>query len=176
MKSSILSVIELRPLPDGNLEVSTSVRAVEEFDRPPKAPSLTCLFEEPAEATLRMRLGAARLDTVSEPGFANPSAVGPDVWLGCLPRLSEAGRALKSQDVDLLVATFSCSESTWFEVEPWAGTWRGAEAERARAAFADATANARTKPFFVHAAGDREAVRAMLLALRNGSVDETSDE
>lgn len=173
MEPSLLSVIELGALPDGNLSVSTSVRTVAEFDRPPVAPSLTCLFEEPADATIRLRIGAAQLDAMVEPGFIDEAAVGPGIWPGCLPRLSHAGRALKPQDVDALLATRAHTESIWFEVGPWVGSWRAVDAQRVRETLADLTLNPRAKPFFVQAAGNRSAVRDMLLALRTGSADET---
>lgn len=175
MEPSLLSVIELGPLPYGNLAVSTSVRTVEEFDRSQPPPSLTCLFEEPSEATVRMRIGAVQLDSISEPNVLEKTLDDPGIWLGCLSRLTRAGDALKSQDVNALVAAHASTESIWFEVEPCVGSWRPVDAQRVRQMFADVTINARTKPFFVHAVGSQSAVRDMLLALCNGSTNETPD-
>lgn len=174
MEPTWLSVIELRPLPEGALGVAISVRPSTALE-PTSRDGLTCLFEEPAEVAIRLRVGSARFEPGG--GLVTDEAVGLGIWPGCLPRLSRAGVGLRTHDVTALAAPLEVTNpaGVWFEVEPTTGTWQRVAVSHVQSSFVDVRRDARVKPFFVHAAGDADDVHALLCALRDGTVDEPSD-
>lgn len=164
-----LSVIELGPLPHGNLSVSVGVRERALLDAPPSAPALTCLFEEPTDDPLRASLGTAPREATAPPAVRDAATADPGIWLGALTRLTRAGRALATQDVATLVTPVIDADGLWFEVDAFAGTWQRVPAARVQATFDDTQRDALEKPFFVRAAGDAPQVQALLQALCAGA-------
>lgn len=143
-------------------------------DVPIVEPSLTCLFEEPRDSCVRLRMGTSQLDATGETGFLDDAAVGPSIWPGCLPRLTCAGRALETQDIEALSQIQADEVGGWFEVAPYSGVWRRTSIERVTESLNDMNLDVRKKPFYVRAAGSRDAVREMLQALRDSTRDEAS--
>lgn len=173
MEPTWLSVIELRPLPEGALGVATGVRPSTALE-PTSRDGLTCLFEEPAEVAIRLRRGTARF----EPGvgLVPDDTPGLGIWAGCLPRLSRGAVGLRTHDVTTLADPASATPTgAWFEVEPATGTWMRVSIARVQSSFVDAPRDAHTRSFFVHAAGDADDVHALLCALRDQTLDAPSE-
>lgn len=173
MDSFVLSVIELVPSPDGEFAVYTSVRSREAWNEVSRTAALTCLFEEPPEPALRIRVGRVEPDETEGCRWADKCVPDPSIWIGCLPRLMRACRTLESQDVDALLEGGDWSRGVWLEVNGATGHWRRADAEEARTAFDDDCTSAHAKAFFVHASGERAAVSGWLAQLSKTSGDES---